>query len=94
MAKNDTGENLFMVVFSVTRSDVLAWANELGIPLDQVTDDVIEMLKGKIRQGTDNWRKLFEGMVKEAIKCPPDMACSPDVPLKYCTSYDVRIHRN
>ncbi len=80
MAKNDKGENLFMIVFTVTRSDVLAWANELGIPLAQVTDDVIEMLKEKIRQGTDNWRELFEGMVKEAIKCPLDMVCSLSCP--------------
>ena len=80
MAKNGKEENLFMLMFVVTRSDVLAWANELGIPLDQVTDDVIEMVKTKIRQGASSWRELVEGMVKEAIKCPLDMVCSPYCP--------------
>ena len=34
-----------------TRSDVLAWAEESGIPLDQVTDEVIEIFKKKIVEG-------------------------------------------
>ena len=77
MAKNGKEDNLFMVAFMVTRKDVLAWANELGIPLNQVTDEVVQMLKQKIQQDTSSWQKLFEGMVKETIKCPLDIVCSP-----------------
>jgi len=80
VAKKDKQENLFMLMFVVTRSDVLAWANKAGIPLDQVTDEVIEMLKEKVVKGAANWRELLEGMFKEAIKCPLDTVCSPSCP--------------
>ena len=80
MAKNGKEDDLFMVIFMVTRKDVLVWANELGIPLDQVTDEVVQMLKQKIQQDADSWRESFEGMVKEAIKCPLDMVCSSSCP--------------
>ena len=80
MTKNGKEDNLFMLVFMVNRSDVLAWANDLGIPLDQVTDEVAQMLKEKIRQDSAGWQELFEHMVKEAIKCPLDMVCSPSCP--------------
>lgn len=80
MAKNDEENNLFMIIFMVTASDVLTWANECGIPLSQVTDDVIGLLKENVRQSADSWRSLFEEMVKQAIKCPLDIACSPSCP--------------
>jgi len=80
VAKKDKEENLFMLMFVVTRSDVLAWANESGILVDQVTDEVIEMLREKIVQGAASWRELLEGMFKEAIKCPLDMVCSSSCP--------------
>ncbi len=80
MAKNGKEDDLFMVIFKVTRKDVLAWASELGIPLDQVTDEVVQMLKQKIQQDAASWRELFECMLKEAIKCPLDMVCSPSCP--------------
>ena len=80
MARNGEEDNLFMLVFTVTRKDVLAWSNELGVPLAQVTDEVVQMLKQKIQQDTANWRELFECMVKEAIKCPLGLVCSPSCP--------------
>ncbi len=80
MAKNVEEDNLFMVIFRVTKKDVLAWANELGIPLGQVTDDVVQMLKQKIQQDAASWQELFECMLKEAIKCPLDMVCLPSCP--------------
>lgn len=80
VAKKDNQESLFMIIFNVDKSDVLAWANELGIPPDQVTDDVIEMLKKKIRQSAGSWQALFKGMIKEAMRCPLDMTCSPSCP--------------
>ncbi len=80
MLQDDKEDNLFMVVFMVTKSDVLTWANELGIPLSQVTEDVINMLKENIRRRAGNWQEIFEDVVKKAIKCPLDLACSPSCP--------------
>jgi len=73
---------ILMAIFMVTKDDVLACANELGIPKEQVTDDVIELVREKVSQGLRNWREVIKGIVKEtvkkeAIKCPLGMVCSP-----------------
>jgi len=68
MAENGMNDILVMALFMVTRDDVLACANELGIPEEQVTDDVIELVKEKVCQGLGNWREIVKGMVKETIK--------------------------
>lgn len=80
MTGNAKEENLFVLAFMVTRSDILTWANEMGIPAEKVNDKVIEVLKEKIVKDTANWQKFFENRVKEAIKCPLDMACSTSCP--------------
>jgi len=67
-------------MFVVTRSDVLTWASESGIPVDQVTNEVIEMLKKKIVQGAASWWEILEYMFKEAIKCPFGMDCLSPCP--------------
>ena len=66
-----------MAVFTVTKGDVLACAHELGIPEEQVTDDLIELVKEKVSQGLGDWREVVKGMVKEAIRCPLGLVCSP-----------------
>jgi len=77
MAENNEQEILVMAFFMVTRKDVLACADELGMPEEQVTDDVIELIKEKVSQGMGNWREVVEDMVKKAIECPLGLACFP-----------------
>jgi len=82
MAESGKQDILVMALFMVTRDDVLACANELGIPEEQVTDDVIELVKEKVSQGLGDWREIVKSMVKEAIKkddikCPLGLVCSP-----------------
>lgn len=82
MAESGKQDILVMALFMVTRDDVLACANELGIPEEQVTDDVIELVKEKISQGLGDWREIVKGIVKETIKkddikCPLGLVCSP-----------------
>ena len=72
---------ILMAIFMVTKDDVLACANELGIPKEQVTDDVIELVKEKVGQGLRDWREVIKSIVKEAVKeeairCPLGMVCS------------------
>ncbi len=81
MPENSKEDILVMAIFMVTKDDVRACANELGMPEEQVTDDVIEMVKGVVSQGLGDWRETIKGMVKEAIKkeateCPLGMVCS------------------
>ena len=77
MAENGKQDILVMAIFMVTRGDVLDCANDVGIPEEQITDDVIELVKEKVSQGLGDWRGVVKSMVKEAIKCPLGLVCSP-----------------
>ena len=77
MAESGKEDIILMAIFAVTKSDILACANELGIPEEQVTDEVIELVKEKVSQGLGDWREVVRSMVKEAIKCPLGLVCSP-----------------
>lgn len=87
MAESSMENILIMAIFMVTRDDVLACADELGMSQEQVTDDVIEQVKEKVSQGLDGWRAVIKGMVKETIsqgniekeanECALGMVCSP-----------------
>ena len=82
MTENDEHDVILMAILAVTREDVLTSANELGIPEEQITDDVIQLVKEKLSQVLHDWRGTIQGMVKEviekeALKCPLGMVCSP-----------------
>ena len=87
MLESDMENVLLIAIFTVTRDDVRAWADELGIPEERLTDEVIERVREKISQSLDDWREVIKGMVKEtlsqetiekeAIGCPLGMVCSP-----------------
>ena len=77
MAENGKEDIILMAILAVTRDDVLAGANELGIPEEQITDDVMALVREKVSQGLRDWRGVVNGLVKEAIKCPLGQVCSP-----------------
>jgi len=64
------GEN---VIFILTKDEVLACANELGISKEQLTDDVIELVKMRLR----SWSEVVKSALKEAIQCPLGLVCYP-----------------
>ena len=82
MAENEQQDILLMAILAVTRDDVLAGANELGISEEGVTDDLIELVKEKVSQELRDWRNIIKDMIKGVIKkgateCPLGMVCSP-----------------
>ena len=82
MAEGGKEDIILMAIFMVTKDDILTCANELGIPKEQVTDDVIELVKEKVSQDLRHCREVIKGIVKEAVKreairCPLGMVCSP-----------------
>ena len=82
MAESGMEDIILMAVLKVTKDDVLVCANELGMSKEQVTDDVIELVKEKVGQGLHGWRGVVRGMVNEtlkteAVKCPLGLVCSP-----------------
>ena len=87
MAENSKQDILVMALFMVTRKDVLVCADELGMSEEQVTDDVIELVKEKVSQDLGDWRDRLRNIVKEtiekkAIKCPLGIVCSPSCAFK------------
>jgi hypothetical protein len=82
MSKGDEQDILVMALFVVTRSVVLDCASEVGIPEEQLTTDLIELVRRRISQVLGDWRDSVRDMVKEtiekqAVKCPLGLVCSP-----------------
>jgi len=70
----DSGEDIKSVL---TRNDILACADALGISQDKITDDVIEMVKSRINLKLDRWQEIVKELLKEATKCPLGLICYP-----------------
>ncbi len=73
---------LVMAIFMVTRNDVLACADELGISREELTDDVLDQVQKVVSEGMGDWHNVIRDLIKEALKdkgmnCPLDMACAP-----------------
>ena len=77
MLENPNEGIILIAIFMVTKEDVLDCANELGMSEEQVTDDVIELVREKVKQGLRDQREVVKSIVKEAIKCPLGLVCSP-----------------
>ena len=86
MIENSKQAIVVMALCVVTRDSILSCANELGIPEEQVTDNVIKLVKEKVNQDLGDWLDGIRGIVKEAfkeaieketVKCPLRLACSP-----------------
>ena len=65
------------IIFTLTKDDVLACANELGMSEEQVTDDVIELVKRRVSLGLGNWREVVKSALREVIECPLGLVCYP-----------------
>jgi len=65
------------IVFMLTNEDVLACAMELGIAEEQVTSDVMELVKRRVRLEFSRWPEEVKAALKEAIKCPLGLDCYP-----------------
>ena len=65
------------IAFMLIKEDVLACAMELGISKEQVTDDVIESVKRRVRLEFSHWPEVVKAALKEAIKCPLGLDCYP-----------------
>ena len=61
----------------LNKNDILACAHELGIPEEQVTDDVIELVKRKISLEFSHWPEVVKSYLPEAVKCPLGLVCYP-----------------
>jgi hypothetical protein len=65
------------VICVLTKHDVLVCANELGIPQEQITGNVIEQVKKRISLSCGNCSEVVKSALIEAIKCPLGLVCYP-----------------
>jgi len=65
------------IIFMLTRDEILACSNGLGISEEQVTDDVIELVKSRINLEFRHWPVVVRNALREAIKCPLGLVCYP-----------------
>ncbi len=63
------------VIFMLTEAEVLTCVTELGISNEPVTDDVIELVKGRVSLAFGNWPEVVKSALHETIKCPLKLAC-------------------
>ena len=76
--KESRDENIVLMALMVlTKDDVLAGASEVGMSEEEVTEDLIELVKDRVSQGLAGWREGVKDMVREALKCPLGLVCSP-----------------
>ena len=80
VAESNGEDIILMALLILTRDDVLECANELGMSEEQISEDVLKLVKKKVRQDLRGWHEIVKGMVKEAIKCPLGLICSPACP--------------
>jgi sulfatase maturation enzyme AslB (radical SAM superfamily) len=77
---NQDEDIILIAIFMVTKDDILSCADELGMSQEQITDDVIDLVRQRIREDLRNRREVVRNIVKEAIRCPLGLVCSSSCP--------------
>jgi len=55
-------------IFTLSRNDVIACAREMGIPDEEITDDVLEQVKKGVEWGLDCWVDVVKEAINLALK--------------------------
>lgn len=65
------------IIFRLTRDDVLACAKELGIAEEQLTDEIIELIKNRLEAELNRWPEIVKETLAQAAQCPLGLHCFP-----------------
>lgn len=65
------------IIFMLTKGEVLALADELSISEEQVTDDIVELVKSRINLECRHWPEIVKSFLIEVTKCPLGLVCYP-----------------
>ncbi len=55
-------------IFILTREDVVACAEQMGIPEEAITDDVLYQVKKGVEFGLECWTDVVKTAIAEALK--------------------------
>lgn len=56
------------VVFILTRNDVILCAQQMGIPVEAITDDVFYQVKKGVEWGLECWSEVMKEAINMALK--------------------------
>jgi hypothetical protein len=65
------------IVCIMTRDQVLAFARELGIAEEQLTDEVMELVKSRLEAELRRWPEIVKEVLTRATRCPLGLVCFP-----------------
>jgi hypothetical protein len=65
------------IIFMLNKDEVLACAKELGIPIEQVPDEVIALVKDRLNREFRHWPEIIKDVLTQATKCPLGLTCFP-----------------
>lgn len=55
-------------IFTLTKDDVIGCAEEMGIPQEAITDEVLEQVKKGVQWGLDCWTDVVKEAINFALK--------------------------
>ncbi len=55
-------------IFILTREDVIGCAEQMGIPTEAITEDVLYQVKRGVEFGLDCWAEVVEEAINVALK--------------------------
>jgi hypothetical protein len=55
-------------IFILTREDVVLCAGQMGIPEQEITDDVLYQVKKSVEWGLECWADVMKEAIKMALK--------------------------
>lgn len=56
------------VIFKLTREDVIGCAQEMGIPEEAITDDILSEVKKGVEWGLECWSEVMKEAINMALK--------------------------
>ena len=56
------------VIFVLTREDVVICAEQMGIPAEAITDDVLRQVKKGVEWGLESWSEVMKEAINMALK--------------------------
>ena len=54
-------------IFALTREDVIECAREMGIPAEEITDDILAQVKKGVEWGLSCWTDVVKVAIEEAL---------------------------
>ena len=58
------------IIYRLTKDEILAGANQLGISEEKITDDVVMLVKIRVSLGLRNWPEVAKSTLRESTRDP------------------------